>query len=104
MPVPFFIHPELCDLDFSRVDLYELGQFIYDTYQQTVFRPLQHPILPEHRQKFLIWFPEHQHLIEHVNFEFCEMMRQKVLKKHGFHLQDGYFVSKKDIHVFHDYL
>lgn len=104
MPVPFHIHQGLCDLDFSLVDLHDFAQLLYNKYKQSIFKPLQQPILPNHRKDFLIWFPHTQHLIQHVNFDFCEFMRQKVLLINGFTLENGCYISKKQLCDINEFL
>jgi len=103
MPVVYHIHPDLQSLDFRAVDLYDFARFIYDAFKQSIFKPLQPPVPSTFQDYFLVWFSHVQHLEKHVNFEFCEYMRQKVLLANGYDLQNGCHNSHKDVIDVMDY-
>lgn len=98
MPVPYFIHPQLRNLDFNVVDLYDFARYIYDNFnKQSVFQPTPIHILPCHQKDLLQWFPESCHLVEFVTFEFYSFMREKLLKLNGYELNKGFVRADHDI-------
>lgn len=92
------IHPELKNLDFSQVDIFELVIFLVTNYNDmSLFEPLSREIKAEHYIEFLRGIPNADYFASLMNNEACEYIRLQILHTNGYETEDGFHRSRNDI-------